>query len=160
LVIARAQSPVHGLAELMSGRCRDEFPVGRWLVSRAQLAIARTILGLGMGGEWASGALLVSETWPAQHRGKAIGFMQSGWAIGYIAAAIAGTTVLPALGWRAMFFVGIAPALFTLWIRRRVEEPEIWLAARRSGTVSRPGLAGFTRISIYFLPETRGRELT
>src|SRR5204862_4817552 len=52
-----------------------------------QLAIARTLLGLGMGGEWASGALLVSETWPAQHRGKAIGFMQSGWAIGYIAAA-------------------------------------------------------------------------
>jgi MFS family permease len=111
-----------------------------------QLAIARTILGLGMGGEWASGALLVSETWPAQHRGKAMGFMQSGWAIGYIAAAIAGTTVLPALGWRAMFFVGIAPALFTLWIRRRVEEPEIWLAARRNGTVSRPGLTGFTRI--------------
>src|ERR1043166_850976 len=76
--------------------------------SLAQLAIARTVLGLGMGGEWASGALLVSETWPAQHRGKAIGFMQGGWALGYIAAAIAGATILPALGWRAMFFVGIA----------------------------------------------------
>ncbi|TMQ15890.1 MAG: MFS transporter [Deltaproteobacteria bacterium] len=104
-----------------------------------QLAIARTLLGLGMGGEWASGALLVSETWPAQHRGKAIGFMQSGWAIGYIAAAIAGATILPRWGWRAMFFVGIVPALFTLWIRRRVDEPEIWIEARRTGTTRSAG---------------------
>lgn len=96
-----------------------------------QLAIARTLLGLGMGGEWASGALLVSETWPAQHRGKAIGIMQSGWAIGYILAALTAALVLPALGWRAVFFVGIAPALFTLWIRSKVDEPQIWLSARR-----------------------------
>jgi MFS family permease len=112
----------------------------------AQLAIARTVLGLGMGGEWASGALLVSETWPAQHRGKAIGFMQGGWALGYIAAAIAGATILPALGWRAMFFVGIAPALFILWIRRRVDEPEIWLEAKRAGTATRVGAGGFLQI--------------
>src|ERR1041384_1439347 len=80
--------------------------------SLVQLAVARTILGLGMGGEWATGALLVSETWPAQHRGKAIGLMQGGWAIGYIAAAIVAIFVLPRFGWRAMFFVGLAPALF------------------------------------------------
>lgn len=102
-----------------------------------QLAVARTILGLGMGGEWASGALLVSETWPAQHRGKAIGLMQSGWAIGYIAAAIAAATILPRFGWRAMFFLGIAPALFTLWIRRRVDEPAIWVEARSKGITGR-----------------------
>ncbi len=102
-----------------------------------QLAIARTLLGLGMGGEWASGALLVSETWPAQHRGKAIGFMQGGWAIGYIAAAIVAVAILPRFGWQAMFFVGIAPALFTLWIRRKVEEPAIWLEARRAGVVGK-----------------------
>src|SRR5262245_43594065 len=53
-----------------------------------QLLIWRALLGFGMGGEWASGAVLVSETWPAQHRGKAIGIMQSGWAIGYILAAV------------------------------------------------------------------------
>jgi MFS family permease len=111
-----------------------------------QLAIARAVLGLGMGGEWASGALLVSETWPAQHRGKAIGFMQSGWAIGYIAAAIAGATILPRFGWRAMFFVGIAPALFTLWIRRRVDEPAIWLEARRKGVTARHAAGSFVRI--------------
>ncbi|HEX3764209.1 MAG TPA: MFS transporter [Kofleriaceae bacterium] len=107
--------------------------------SLAQLAIARTLLGLGMGGEWASGALLVSETWPAQHRGKAIGLMQGGWAIGYIAAAIVAATILPWLGWRAMFFVGIAPALFTLWIRRKVDEPAIWVEARAKGVTGRPG---------------------
>jgi len=96
-----------------------------------QLAIARTILGLGMGGEWASGALLVSETWPAKHRGKAIGLMQGGWAIGYIFAAIAAATILPRFGWRVMFFLGIIPALFALWIRTKVEEPEVWVKQRK-----------------------------
>ncbi len=111
-----------------------------------QLAIARTVLGLGMGGEWASGALLVSESWPAQHRGKAIGLMQGGWAIGYIAAAIAGATILPRLGWRAMFFVGIVPALFTLWIRRKVDEPAIWVEARTRGVTGRSSGESFLRI--------------
>jgi MFS family permease len=60
-----------------------------------QLAVCRVILGLGMGGEWASGAALVSETWPDEHRGKALGFMQSAWAIGYGAAAVVTSLVLP-----------------------------------------------------------------
>ena len=102
-----------------------------------ELAIARTLLGLGMGGEWAAGALLVSETWPARHRGKAIGIMQSGWALGYIAAAVAAAVVLPRWGWRVMFFLGVLPALSTLWMRAGIEEPEVWLRARR-----RPGAAG------------------
>ena len=91
-----------------------------------QLAIFRTFLGLGMGGEWASGAALVSETWPAAHRGKALGLMQSSWAIGYAAAALVTAIVLPRWGWRAVFFVGVLPALFTVWIQRRVEEPLAW----------------------------------
>ncbi len=97
-----------------------------------QLALARAVLGLGMGGEWTAGALLIAETWPDHHRGKAIGFMQSGWAIGYIGAAIAAATVLPAFGWRVLFFLGIAPALFTLWLRARLEEPEIWVTHHRA----------------------------
>jgi MFS family permease len=97
-----------------------------------QLAIFRFFLGIGMGGEWASGAALVSETWPAQHRGKALGLMQSCWAIGYGAAAIVVGLVLPRFGWRAVFFIGIVPALFTLWIRRRVDEPDMWIAARKA----------------------------
>lgn len=99
-----------------------------------QFAIFRVLLGLGMGGEWASGATLVSETWPEKHRGKALGIMQSCWAIGYGLAAIVVAIVLPRFGWRAVFFVGIIPALFTLWIRRSVKEPEIWLAHRQERT--------------------------
>ena len=95
-----------------------------------QLAIFRFLLGLGMGGEWASGATLVSETWPEKHRGKALGLMQSCWAIGYGAAAVVVALILPTYGWRAVFFVGIIPAIFTLWIRRNLEEPEMWLRSR------------------------------
>jgi len=96
--------------------------------SVAQLAVFRTCLGIGMGGEWASGAALVSETWPDQHRGKALGLMQSAWAVGYGLAAVVTAIVMPRWGWRAVFFVGIAPALVTLWIRRRVPEPDLWRA--------------------------------
>ncbi len=96
----------------------------------AQLALFRVLLGLGFGGEWASGAALVSETWPAEHRGKALGFMQSSWAIGYGAAAIVTWLIMPHWGWRGVFFIGILPALLTLWIRRNVEEPEIWRKQR------------------------------
>ena len=98
-----------------------------------QFAAFRVLLGLGMGGEWASGATLVSETWPEKHRGKALGIMQSCWAIGYGLAAIVVALVLPTFGWRAVFFVGIIPALFTLWIRRSVKEPEMWIHARATG---------------------------
>ena len=105
-----------------------------------ELIVFRALLGLGMGGEWASGAALVSETWPAKHRGKALGFMQSGWAIGYAAAAMVNALVQPAFGWRAVFFVGILPAFFTFWIRRNVEEPPIWRAASRT-PLQRAGLA-------------------
>lgn len=98
--------------------------------SVTQLAIFRVLLGIGMGGEWASGAALVSETWPAEHRGKALGFMQSSWALGYAAAAAVTAIVLPIWGWRAVFFVGVLPAIFTVWVRRHVEEPEIWLQSR------------------------------
>src|SRR5262249_48832986 len=82
-----------------------------------QLAIARTILGLGWGGEWTSGALLVSETWRPEHRGKAVAIMQAGFTVGQIAAAIVAASLLPTLGWRVLFFIGVLPALFTLWIR-------------------------------------------
>jgi len=104
-----------------------------------QLGICRALLGLGMGGEWATGAALVAETWPAQHRGKAIGIMQSCFAIGYALAAVITAIVLPRFGWRAVFFAGILPALVTLWIRSSVPEPEIWQRgdAARGGSVMR-----------------------
>jgi putative sialic acid transporter len=98
-----------------------------------QLIVWRTLLGLGMGGEWASGAVLVSETWPAEHRGKAIGIMQSGWALGYILAALVAGAVLPSLGWRWLFVVGVLPALFVFWVRRTVHEPPLWAARQAAG---------------------------
>ncbi|MEO8076842.1 MAG: MFS transporter [Acidobacteriota bacterium] len=103
----------------------------------AQLAVFRVLLGIGMGGEWASGAALVSESWPAEHRGKALGFMQSAWAIGYAAAALVAGLVLPRWGWRAVFFVGVLPAFFTLWVRRNVEESALWRAGRAHPVLDR-----------------------
>jgi MFS family permease len=97
------------------------------------LAVFRFILGLGMGGEWTTGAALIAETWPPEHRGKALGLMQSTWAIGEMVAAAATYVVLDrlGLGWRAVFFVGVLPALLTLWIRRDVPESEMWLERGR-----------------------------
>ena len=107
-----------------------------------QLGVFRVLLGLGMGGEWATGAALVAETWPSEHRGKALGIMQSSWAVGYALAAGITALVLPRWGWRAVFFVGVLPALLTFWIRRHVEEPEIWKrsASERTSRSSWSGL--------------------
>ena len=106
-----------------------------------QFAVFRALLGLGMGGEWASGAALVSETWPAKHRGRALGLMQSAWAIGFAAAALVVGFVLPRWGWRAVFFVGILPALVTVWVQRTVEEPEVWKAHRAQRASGAPRAA-------------------
>jgi MFS family permease len=95
-----------------------------------QLILWRVLVGLGLGGEWAAGSVLVAETWPAEHRGKAISLMQSGWAIGVIAAAIMTALILPNYGWRWLFLVGIFPGLLTLWIRRNIDEPEAWRRSR------------------------------
>jgi MFS family permease len=94
--------------------------------SIAMLAVARFVLGLGMGGEWNTGATLVAETWPTELRAKAISIVQSSWALGFAAAALVAGPVSRFYGWRAVFFVGILPALITLWIQRRVPESEMW----------------------------------
>jgi len=90
------------------------------------LAVFRFILGLGMGGEWNTGATLVAETWPDERRAKAIGLVQSSWAIGFALAALVAGVVLRYANWRAVFFVGILPAALTLWIQNRVPESEMW----------------------------------
>src|SRR6266851_3886428 len=98
--------------------------------SYAQLFIFRALMGLGFGGEWAAAAVLMGEVIRAEHRGKAVGAMQSGWAIGWGAAAILATwffTVLsPELAWRALFWVGLSPALLVFFVRRFVEEPAVY----------------------------------
>jgi MFS family permease len=98
----------------------------------AQLMLCRVLLGLGMGGEWACGAALVAETWPAHKRGKALALVQSGWAVGYALGAAVVGLVMPRFGWRAVFFAGILPALICLWVRHGLREPEVWRHERTS----------------------------
>lgn len=100
------------------------------------LAGARFVLGLGMGGEWNTGATLVAETWPTELRAKAISIVQSSWAIGFAVAALVAGPVSRYFGWRAVFFVGILPALATLWIQRSVPESEMWREHSGAKTMS------------------------
>ncbi len=119
--------------------------------SVAQLAVFRILLGLGMGGEWATGAALVSESFPARHRGKALAFVQSAWAIGYGLAALVNLIVMPIWGWRGVFFAGVVPALLTIWIQQRVEEPKIWqeTASKDRGRISALFVPGIARLTIF-----------
>ncbi len=99
----------------------------------ASLIFWRSLVGLGLGGEWSAGATLVSESWPAEHRGKAIALMQSGWAIGYMLAALLSSTIVPNYGWRPLFLVGTVPALLTIFVRVGVTEPAIYLEQKALG---------------------------
>ena len=90
------------------------------------LAAFRFFLGLGMGGEWNTGATLVAEAFPTELRAKALAIVQSSWAFGYAAAALVSGIVLRYFDWRVVFFFGIIPAFVTLWIRKDVPESEMW----------------------------------
>lgn len=117
------------------------------------LALWRMLVGLGLGAEWSAGSVLVAESWPAEHRCKAIGLTQSGWAIGYLMAALLAALILPNYGWRPLFFVGAAPALLTVWIRRHIPEPEIWRNTKRNAARGERQ----TRLSAILQPPLRGR---
>jgi MFS family permease len=99
-----------------------------------QLLIARALLGLGFGGEWAAGAVLMGETIRPQYRGRAVGSVQSGWAVGWglavLSQAILFSYLPPETAWRWMFAIGALPALLVFYLRRHVREPEIAAATR------------------------------
>ncbi len=99
-----------------------------------QLFAARAIMGIGFGGEWAAGSVLLGETIRAEHRGKALGLMQAGWAVGYGAAALLYAfffSWFPAeAAWRALFLIGIVPALLVFFVRRYVEDPPVYLESQ------------------------------
>jgi MFS family permease len=103
-----------------------------------ELAILRCVVGLGMGGEWTTGAALIAETWRSAHRGKALGLMQSSYAIGEMIAVAVVFLVLPRFGWRAVFFVGILPAFIVFWILHSVPESEVW---KKNIGAKRPSLS-------------------
>jgi MFS transporter, SHS family, lactate transporter len=92
--------------------------------------ILRLLYGIGMGGEWGVGASLALESVPAKWRGVLSGLLQEGYALGYLLAAVAYWTVFPHWGWRALFFLGGAPALLTLFIRAKVKESGAWVSTR------------------------------
>jgi MFS family permease len=99
-----------------------------------QLLLARAVLGLGFGGEWAAGAVLMGEAIRPQYRGRAVGSVQSGWAVGWGLAVLAQAILFSALpaetAWRWMFVIGALPALLVFYLRRYVTEPEIAAATR------------------------------
>ena len=103
-----------------------------------QLLITRALQGLGFGGEWAVGSVLMGETIRKEFRGRAVGTVQGGWAIGWAVTAIFYSTlfsaVSPATAWRAMFWIGILPALLVFYIRRFVPEPDIYARSREKLT--------------------------
>ncbi len=105
-----------------------------------QFLLLKTLQGLGFGGEWAAGAVLMAESIRPEHRGKAMGTVQSAWAVGWAAAVLLymlAFSVMPAhMAWRAMFAAGILPALLVLYVRRHVKEPEVPLSAARNAADS------------------------
>src|SRR6202140_4492266 len=96
--------------------------------------ILRALFGIGMGGEWGVGASLAMEAAPTKWRGILSGILQSGYSIGYLLAAMAARFVLPAWGWRPMFWLGALPALLALYIRTKVPESEAWKQNRAAST--------------------------
>lgn len=88
--------------------------------------VMRALFGIGMGGEWGVGASLTMEAAPVRWRGILSGILQSGYSIGYLLAALAARFLLPAWGWRPMFWIGALPALLALYIRTKVPESEAW----------------------------------
>jgi SHS family lactate transporter-like MFS transporter len=114
--------------------------------------ILRMLFGIGMGGEWGVGASLAMEHAPVRWRGVLSGILQSGYPIGYLLAAVAARVVLPNLGWRAMFWIGGAPALLALYIRTKVPESEAWEQHRLARTIDGPRIAlQHWRLSLYLI---------
>jgi SHS family lactate transporter-like MFS transporter len=103
--------------------------------------ILRMLFGIGMGGEWGVGASLAMEHAPVRWRGVLSGILQSGYAIGYLLAAVAARVILPNFGWRAMFWTGGLPALLALYIRTKVPESEAWQQHRVARTIDGPRIA-------------------
>jgi len=114
--------------------------------------ILRTVYGIGMGGEWGVGASLAMESAPPRWRGVLSGILQSGYSVGYMLAAVVARFVLPAWGWRAMFWIGGAPALLVFYISSKVREPEAWNRhqAPTFGTIMRTA-ASHWRIFSYLI---------
>jgi len=117
----------YSLLELLSGLCPN----------LTTLLILRALFGIAMGGEWGVGSALTMETVPTAARGVVSGLLQAGYPSGYLLASIAFGVVYPFVGWRGMFFIGVAPALLVMYVRAHVPESPAWRAMEKR---PRPGL--------------------
>lgn len=115
------------LFAVFTGLCA--FAQGYW-----DLLIYRTIAGIGLGGEFGIGMALAAEAWPARHRARASAYVALGWQIGVLAAALLTPALLPHIGWRGMFLVGIIPAFVAWYLRSHLHEPEIFVQKQSSQT--------------------------
>jgi len=117
--------------------------------SYEQLFVTRALQGVGFGGEWSVGSVLIAEMIQPRHRGRAVGLVQSSWAVGWALAAIAFWAVYalasPAIAWRILFWLGVLPALLIFYIRRNLEDPEVYRAAR-TARQARGDRGGFLHI--------------
>ncbi|HCB3061908.1 TPA: MFS transporter [Klebsiella pneumoniae] len=98
------------------------FATGYW-----DLLIYRTIAGIGLGGEFGIGMALAAEAWPARHRSRVSSYVALGWQAGVLLAAVLTPMLLPFIGWRGMFIVGVIPALIAWFIRHRLHEPDVFV---------------------------------
>ncbi|WP_207711721.1 MFS transporter [Sulfobacillus harzensis] len=115
--------------------------------SYPEMLVFRGLEGLGFGGEWAVGAVLIAETVRGDVRGRVLGLVQGAWAFGWALAVIASLIILPnagAIGWRVMFWIGLLPALLCIYVMRRVPEPPIW--AKEKTRVERAASVSFFHI--------------
>ncbi|MFR0353951.1 MFS transporter [Streptomyces sediminimaris] len=121
------------------------------------LLVFRALQGLGFGGEWAVGAILVAEYASTRHRGRTLGAVQSSWAAGWALAAIVYTVVFSFAGddlaWRVMFWTGALPALLVIWVRRRVHDAPEAAAVReksaRKGAFTAIFKPGLLRVTVF-----------
>ncbi|MGA3126230.1 MAG: MFS transporter [Candidatus Korobacteraceae bacterium] len=135
--------------------------------------VLRFIVGLALGSEWGTGTAMVAEMWPDKHRGKGAGLMQCGLGMGFFVASVIWLFVSPTgpAAWRYMYLIGVAPALATLWIRRKIQEPEKWKVsdvkrraaneAKKRGEVLDVAANKLTRFTLFDLfSEPRMRRYT
>ncbi len=108
------------LFAVFTGLCA--FAQGYW-----DLLIYRTIAGIGLGGEFGIGMALAAEAWPAKHRARVSSYVALGWQVGVLGAAMLTPLLLPSIGWRGMFLVGVIPAFVAWFIRSRLHEPEVFV---------------------------------
>ena len=107
------------LFAVFTGLCA--FAQGYW-----DLLIYRTIAGIGLGGEFGIGMALAAEAWPARHRARVSSYVALGWQLGVLGAAVLTPLLLPSIGWRGMFLVGVIPAVVAWVIRNKLHEPEVF----------------------------------